>query len=197
MAGAFRPDQGGAGLALEPGGDAGEDRLDPPPGLAAAAGHDRGTVAGAFLAARDADAEEVDALVGPLLHPAAGVAEIGVAGVDEDVAFAEMAGEHLRLLVDRLARLDHDHDRPRRRPRRGALGARLARRQPSRAAARPPPPPAGGGGGAVVDGDGVALLGHVEREIGAHDAEADQTDIRHSRSSLKLGCSSSLFFLTG
>ena len=96
-----------------------------------------------------------------------------------------------------LSALHHDHERPRRRPPPAELGERLARRQPSGEAAGRRHEGVGLLGRPVVDGDGVALLGHVEREIGAHDAEADQTDIRHSRSSLKLGCSSSLFFLTG
>ena len=32
---------------------------------------------------------------------------------------------------------------------------------------------------AVVNGDRVALLGHVEGEVGAHHSETDETDIRH------------------
>ena len=91
VAGALRPDQRGAGLAVELGRDGGEDVGDPVPGLLLAAGHHRRAVPRALLAAGDADAEEVDAALGIGGDAAAGVAEIGVAGVDQDVAGAEDA----------------------------------------------------------------------------------------------------------
>ena len=36
----------------------------------------------------------------------------------------------------------------------------------------------GPAGGAVVDGDRVAVIGDVERQVLAHDAETDQADLR-------------------
>ena len=92
-----------------------------------------------------------------------------------------MRGEDLGLFVDRLAGLDHDHDRPRRPDRLGELGQRLARDEVGGEAAGIGDEGVGLLGGAVIDGDGIALLRHVEREIGAHDAKPDQTDIRHLR----------------
>ena len=86
VAGALGPDPGGAGLAVELGRYGGEDVGDAVPRLLAAARHHRGAVAGALLATGDADAEEVDAAFGIGRDAAAGVAEIGIAGIDQDVA---------------------------------------------------------------------------------------------------------------
>ena len=66
------------------------------------------------------------------LDPPLRVAEIGVAGIDQDVVLAEMRGEDVGLFVDRRAGLDHDHDRPRRPHGLGELGQRLAGRQSRR-----------------------------------------------------------------
>ena len=72
-------------------------------------------MAGALLAAGNADAEEIEAALHVGADAAAGVAEVGVAGVDQHVAVGELGGEHVGGFVDRRAGLHHDDDRARRR----------------------------------------------------------------------------------
>jgi hypothetical protein len=109
-----------------------------------------------------------------------GVAEIGVAGIDDDVIGFKQRLERGNLLVHRLAGLDHDDDRPRRadgghevlerrtgcHPFRETAGGR---RELFRSRSRP-----------VVDGNVIAVVGDVERQIGAHDAQSNHTYFRRS-----------------
>ena len=82
--GAVGADVGAARRPVDVGGDRLEDRLDRlVVGLAVAAGHDARPVQRSLLAAGDADAQEVDALLGELRVAALGVAEVGVAAVDQ------------------------------------------------------------------------------------------------------------------
>ena len=86
VAGAVGADPGAAGLAVDVGGDLFQQRAEGVVGLLRAAGHDRGAVEGTLLAAGDADADEVQVLLGERGFAAAGVLIVGVAGVDDDVA---------------------------------------------------------------------------------------------------------------
>lgn len=99
-----------AGLAVRLGSDALEDVLDVRPGLLVAAGHERGAVAGALLAAGDTGADVADVLGGEVLGAAGGVGVVGVAAVDDDVAVLEEGEEGLDEVVDGLAGHDEEHD---------------------------------------------------------------------------------------
>ena len=106
-----------------------------------------------------------------------GVAEIGIAGIDDDVAFGEHGAQQRDLLVDRLAGLHHNDDRTRR-PDRGGESAMLWQgmiRSLERAGAFDES--VGARRRSVEDGDAMAFFGDVEREVGTHHAKADQADV--------------------
>jgi len=136
-------------------------------------------VACALLAAGDADAEEADILGFEILVTSLAVGVERVAAFEDGVARLEVRQELLDHLVDRLAGLDHDDDgaRPLHRLdelhqvgfRHDLLIEPLLFRHRDEVVDL--------GGGAVVDRDGVAVLGDVERQIGAHYCEPDQADI--------------------
>ena len=114
VARAVGADVGAARRAVDRRGDRLEDRLDRlVVGLAVAAGHDARPVERALLAARDADAEEVDPVLGELGVAALGVAEVGVAAVDHDVAAVQVRGDLVDHGVGRGAGLDHAHQHAR------------------------------------------------------------------------------------
>ena len=104
MAGAVGAEPGGAGLALIFGRDRGQHLLDALPRRLGAADHDRRAVPRAFLAARNADADEGQAGAFQFLEAAHRVAEIGVAGIDHDVVGRQHAAQMRDLLVDRARR---------------------------------------------------------------------------------------------
>ncbi len=114
-----------------------------------------------------------------LRHAPLGVAEIGVAGVDQHVALDQLAADLVGLLVDRRTGHHHDDDRARRGDRRSQLLDRLARDQPLGERAGMGHEGVDLRRRTVVNGDRVALFGHVEGEVGAHHSETDETDIRH------------------
>ena len=66
-----------------------------------------------FLAAGHAGADEVQPARAQVLLAAAGVGEVGVAAVDDDVAGVEQRDQLGDHRVGGLAGLDHDDDRPR------------------------------------------------------------------------------------
>ena len=105
------------------------------------------------------------------------VAEIGVAGVDDDVALGKHRAQQRDLLVDRLAGLHHKDDRTRRPDRRGELGDTVARDDASLELAGVFDECVGARRRPVEDGDAMALFGDVEREVRAHHAKADQADV--------------------
>ena len=105
-----------------------------------------------------------------------GVAEIGVAAVDDDVARVEQGRQLREHGVDRDAGLDHQDDLPRSRQRghelrqgrdAGDAGARGRSREIF----------LGAQGGAVVDDHGKTVAGDIEGEILAHHRQPDQPDV--------------------
>ena len=76
-----------------------------------------------------AAADEVDALVLQRRLAAAGVLELGVAAVDDDVARLEQLGEFVDHGVGRAAGLDHDHDLAGHLQRRNEIRRRLRRHE--------------------------------------------------------------------
>ncbi len=81
-----------AGLAIHLGGDGFEDRLHDIPRGGRAAGHDGRSLAGAFLTAGDAGADEAEAEIAKPFVAALGVGVEGISAVDDDVALAPEAG---------------------------------------------------------------------------------------------------------
>ncbi|MCY1499927.1 hypothetical protein D9M68_339580 [compost metagenome] len=171
MAGAVFAEPGNARVVVVFRGNRGQNALDALPGFFLAADHDRRAVARAFLTAGNAHADEGTVL--QRLEAAHRVAEVGVAGIDHDVALGKVGLQDFHLLIDRLTGLDHDDDRPRRADGGderfdGVAGHDLAlkvagfrvefmRRLD----------------GAVEHGDLVALFSDVERQVRAHDAKTD------------------------
>jgi hypothetical protein len=167
---------GRAGLAFEFGRNPGQYAFHTSVGFTRAADHDGRAVARALLAARNAHAYEGQAGTFKLGKASDGVAEIGVAGVDYDVAGRQHSAQQGNLLVDRLAGLDHDDDRARRLYGGGQFLHRRTRHDH-------PAQVAGGrrecfcaSSSAVENRDAMTLFGYVERQVGAHDAKADKAD---------------------
>jgi len=111
----------------------------------------------------------------------AGVREVRVAAVDQDVARFHQRGELVDHGVGRRARLDHDHHAARPFQRGDELADRLGRHEGALVAVlgdqgdRPRV-------GAVVQGDGVAVPGQVAREVAAHHRESGDADLCHLES---------------
>ncbi|MPM11240.1 hypothetical protein SDC9_57579 [bioreactor metagenome] len=78
--------------------------------MGGAAGHDRGTVQCPLLAAGNADADEVDALVAERDLATLGVLVERVAAVDQDVAVLQQRGEGVDGRIGGGTGLDHHHD---------------------------------------------------------------------------------------
>ena len=176
VAGAVGADPGAAGLAVDVGGDLFQQRAEGVVGLLGAAGHDRGAVEGAFLAAGDADADEVQVLLGQRGFAAAGVLVVRVAGVDDDVARLQQRLELLDHGVDRLAGLDHDQHAARLLQRVNELLQGLRADEVAVVAVL------GQQGvglldGPVVQGNGEAVPGQVAGEVGPHHRKAGDTDV--------------------
>jgi hypothetical protein len=167
VAGAFRADEGAAGRAVDLRGHLGDHWLDAGIGLGLAARHHARAFERAFLAARDAHAEEADALLPQLMEAPVRVGEQRIAAIDDDVVGLEMRDELGDDVVDGLAGLDHDDDGPRAAERRhelrnGLRGGEAAframrRHQVLRASAM-----------AIVDRDAETLSGRIAREISPH-----------------------------
>ena len=130
-----------------------------------------------FLAARDAGADEEDALLLQRLGAPGRVGVVGVAAVDQDVARLEQRDE----LVD-------DLDRPAApaltmimifRGRLSAATSSLTEWQPTifLPLARPARKSSTLRRGAVEHGDGEAVALHVQDEVLAHHGQADQADV--------------------
>ena len=158
-------------------------------GLRRAAGHDRGAVQRALLAARDAHADEVQVLLAERGLAAAGVLEVRVAAVDDHVAGFEQRGELVDHGVGGRARVDHDDQASWPLQRcdellgglgrgEGALVAEL--RDHVRDA----------GDGSVVQGHGVPVAGEVAGQVAAHHAETGDAYLRRClRHVLRISCS--------
>jgi hypothetical protein len=141
-----------------------------------AARHDARAEQRALLAAGDARAHEVDALLAQLSLTAAGVGEVRVAAVDDHVAGFQERGELLDDRVGGAARLHHDDQAPRPFERGHELLGGLGRDelalvpelldQGVRAGRRP-----------VVQRDRVAVTCEVAGEVAAHHREARHADL--------------------
>lgn len=75
-----------------------------------AAGHDGRTAASARFPTGNAHAIEVDASFFATFKPALGIAKIGVAAVDNDIAFIEAREKLVDHAVDGSPGHDHEHD---------------------------------------------------------------------------------------
>ena len=176
VTGAVRAHPRAARLAVDLRGDGLEDRAEGGIRLLRAARHDRRALERADLAPGDAGPDEVEAVLAQRRLAAAGVLEVGVAAVDDDVALLEERDELVDDRVGGIARLDHDDD-PARLLQRGdeVLGrARTARTCPRRRSRGPGRRPALR---AVVQRDGMPVTGEVAGEVAAHDGETGDADL--------------------
>ena len=104
---AFSHPVAAGGATFHVGADALEDGLDVRPCCGGSAGHHRGTLEGAFLAAGDSGADVKQALALDVCGAACGVREVGVAAVDDDVPGVEHRDEFLDEIIHGLAGLHH------------------------------------------------------------------------------------------
>ena len=168
------------------GGDGGQELLHLGIGVLIAAGHQGRAVTGAFLAARDTQAHEVDVLLRAGVVAADRVGIVGVAAVNDDVAGLQVGHQALQHSVHRGTCLDHQQDLPglfqngAELLQRGAAGDGVARRltglhKDLRGLAA-----------AVVARHGKAVLCQVQCQAPAHDRKARNADlILHGLSSFK------------
>ena len=157
-----------------PGRQRGEDRVEPLDGAVGAADHQAVAALEAEDAAAGAAVDVVDPLLADLGGAADVVAVVGVAAVDDRVAGLEHGGHVLDRLLGDLAGRDHHPDRARRAQLRGqllqrggALGA-LAGQLGDRV------------GVDVVGDDLVAVAHQPARHVGAHPAEADDSQLHRT-----------------
>ena len=111
MACAVAADPVAAGFALRGfGGNGLEDGFDGRPCGFVAAGHDGRTVTRAFFAAGNARADKADAFCRQLVGTAGGIGIVGVAAVNNDVAFVQKRNELLDKIVNNRTSAYHHHD---------------------------------------------------------------------------------------
>ncbi len=176
VAGAIRAHVPAAGFALGDRGDLGVNGRNCLPAFGRTAGHDAGPLESAFLAAADADAEEMDALLAQGFFPALGVGPERIATVDDDVARLEQGHELRNDGVNRAAGLDHDLHLAR-------LGEGSDKFLQSLAAGKVFPLSTAGNEllhhvrGAIEDRHLKASAFHVEDKVFAHDGEPDEANI--------------------
>src|SRR5439155_4041292 len=174
VAGAVRADVRHARAGFGPGRDRVEHVADAVPRLVRAARHQRRAVPRSFLAAGDAAADEMDVLLAERGLAPAGVLEMRVPAVDEDVAGIDERGELPDRLIDGSTRGDHHHDPPR------TLQIGHQFLQGRRAGEPRVPMVLEERGGPlrleVPHGDGKAVRFDVEREVAAHRAQADHAE---------------------
>ena len=176
VAGAVEADVRHARFAFGLGRDGFEDRLQGLPGFFGTARHHGRAEEGTFLAAGNAAAHEVQATRTDFLLTADGVREVGVAGVDDDVARFHEVGERVDHGVSGFAGLDHDDG-----------GARLGeavyefleglRREELAFGAVLVHELFGTGVGAVEHGDLVAVVSEIACEAAAHGSQTDDADV--------------------
>ena len=100
-------------LSLDLCGDRFKDWSDALVGFGRTAGHDAGSVAGAVLAAGDADAQILKTSLSQVLGPPVRVSEMRVAAVDEHVAGLQMGQEIAEHRIYRRTGRHQEHHRPR------------------------------------------------------------------------------------
>ena len=176
VAGAVEADVRHARFAFGLGRDGFEDRLQGLPGFFGTARHHGRAEEGTLFAAGNAAAHEVQATRTDFLLTADGVREVGVAGVDDDVARFHEVGERVDHGVSGFAGLDHDDG-----------GARLdeavheflkrLRRIELAFAAMLVHELFGTGVGAVEHGHLVAVVSEIACEAAAHGSQTDDADV--------------------
>ena len=176
VTGAVRTHPRAARLTVDVGGDRLEQRPEGRIRLLRAARHDRRTLERADLTPGDPAPHEVDAVLAQRLLAAAGVLEVGVAAVDDDVALLEERDQLVDDRVGGVARLDHDDD-PARLLQRGDELLRGAARHERPFVTEVADQVVDPALGAVVQRDGMPVTGEVAGEVAAHDGETGDADL--------------------
>ncbi len=164
------------GSVLDLGGDGLKDILHVGPRGGIATGHDGGTEARAFFAARDAGADEEDAFCGEVFGAAVGVSEERVTAVDDNVAGFKVRQDMADHLINDVAGLDHQHDAARALEQADKVFDGVGS-DDLRAFCFVGQEVVYLGDCAIEDGNLEAVVVHVEDKILSHDSEADQADI--------------------
>ena len=174
------PDVHAARRAVDLRGDRLEDRAELFVGLGRAAGHDRRAVQRALLAAGHAAADEVHALLAQRPLAAAGVGEVRVAAVDDDVAVVEQRHSSSitasvgspALTMMMIARGFFSEATKSSSDSRGHERALVAVLRDQRV---------GAGVRAVVQRDRVPVPGQVAGQVASHDRQPGDADVRNGR----------------
>ncbi|KFB73923.1 MAG: hypothetical protein AW09_000797 [Candidatus Accumulibacter phosphatis] len=177
VAGTAFADPVAAGLAgIGMGADRLEEVSQVRPRLTVAAGHDARAVAGAFLAAGNAHADEADALLGESLDAALAVLVVRITAVDDDVAGLEVGQEVVDALIHGVAGLDHQQHAPWT-LQQGHHCRCAVRALYRRAACRAGEELVHASTGTIPGDDAKALVGEVEDQVLAHYGEPDDGDV--------------------
>ncbi len=162
-----------------------KDVLDQGPRGLAAAGHERGAVAGSLFAAGYAESDVAVPCGLEGGRPATGVFVQGVSAVDDDVALFENRQELVDQGVDRRAGLDHQHNLARLFQESHEFLERSRSDDPGLALGRSGKKLVGFFIGPVMHRDRETFVVHVEDKVLPHDRKPDNADIRpvlHTRS---------------
>ena len=176
VASTIRADVGNARGAVDFSGDGLENWAQSFPRFNRTTRHNGRTVERALFAAGDAGADEVLALGSYFLLTAHCVRVEGVAAVNDDVALIHRFCELVDDCIGSLARLNHDDGLARALERSDEVLDGLGR---DKVAFRTVlfDELVGLFRAAVVDGYGVAVVGKVAGQVGAHNSQADNADV--------------------
>ena len=105
-----------------------------------------------------------------------GVGKVRIAAIDQNVAGLEKRDQLTDQIVHRRAGLDHHHDPPRL-VQRGDQLLKAVCADDAFAFRATREEIVDFGYGAVEDSDGVAVVGHVEDEVLAHDGKPDESNV--------------------
>ena len=161
-----------AGLATHIRCDSAQHRRHNLPRSLVAADHDSRAMPRALFTARDARAEQHDAVIRQGLGAARRIHPVCVTAVDNHIAWFEVGAQGINHVVHGLSRLNHEQDSPRARQglsKRTQCGNVLVRH---------------GGRNfrvTIVDDGPQAMLGDVERQIAPHHTKPDNAKIRGSQ----------------
>ena len=165
-------------LALKLRRDRGENAFDPGVGLLRPTDHDRRAMPRTFLAAGHTHANERQtAALKPGKAPHR-VAEIRIAGVNDNVVLRHQRAKRRDLFVNSLTGLHHDNHRARRTDRGDKLFHRVTRNNAFGEFSGRGHEGVGLFQRAVKDSNPVAFFRNVERQIRPHHPKTDQTNFR-------------------
>ena len=163
-----------------------KDVFDERPRFGMTTRHDAGAFESPFLAAGNSSPDKAKAFGGQLFVTPVGVVKVGVATIDDDVAFGEQWLQRVDDRVRSPTSLDHDHDAPRRCQTVDEILELLITVNPVRGPflddafwtiAEAVDELRHLLGRAVVNGNVEPFVGHIHDQVLTHHSKADQADI--------------------